>query len=206
MAFTRKFLTALGIEDEKVDEIINAHAEVVNGLKEERDKWKGVADDLKDVKVTLDEAQKQLDEFKQAGNPYEKKYEDLKSEFDDFKADVAKKEVLAKKTVAFKALLNDAGISSKRIDTVVKASPDAIDGLELEENGDAKDAKEIVSKLKDEWADFVVKADTKGADPATPPANTGGSGMTHDQIMAIKDRAERRAAIAENPAEFGIEI
>lgn len=33
--------------------------------------------------------------------------------------------------------------------------------------------------------------------PANPPKNTGGS-MTKDEIMAIKDRSERRAAIAAN--------
>ena len=33
--------------------------------------------------------------------------------------------------------------------------------------------------------------------PANPPKNTGGS-MTKDEIVAIKDRAERRAAIAAN--------
>ena len=37
MSFTRRFLSALGIEAEKIDEIINAHIEVVDGLKEERD-------------------------------------------------------------------------------------------------------------------------------------------------------------------------
>ncbi len=35
MALTRKFLAALGIEDDKVDEIIQAHTETVNGLKDE---------------------------------------------------------------------------------------------------------------------------------------------------------------------------
>ena len=40
MALTRKMLSAMGIDDEKQDEIINAHIEVVNALKEERDNYK----------------------------------------------------------------------------------------------------------------------------------------------------------------------
>ena len=32
MALTRKFLTAMGIEDDKIDEIITAHSETVNAL------------------------------------------------------------------------------------------------------------------------------------------------------------------------------
>ena len=37
MSLTRKFLSALGIEDDKVDEIISAHTDTVNALKEQRD-------------------------------------------------------------------------------------------------------------------------------------------------------------------------
>ena len=44
MALTRKFLRALGIEDDKVEEIINAHLETVNPLKDERDNLKEQAE------------------------------------------------------------------------------------------------------------------------------------------------------------------
>ena len=43
MALTRSFLKALGIEEEKIGEIINAHSETVSGLKAEIEKYKGDA-------------------------------------------------------------------------------------------------------------------------------------------------------------------
>ena len=43
MALTRKCLSALGIEAEKIDEIISAHTETVDGLKDEIAKYKGDA-------------------------------------------------------------------------------------------------------------------------------------------------------------------
>ena len=46
MAFTRKFLSALGIEADKVDQIIDAHTEVTDALKSERDKYKADAEKL----------------------------------------------------------------------------------------------------------------------------------------------------------------
>ena len=49
MALTRKFLKALGIEDEKVDEIISAHTETVDALKAERDGYKADAEKLPGV-------------------------------------------------------------------------------------------------------------------------------------------------------------
>jgi hypothetical protein len=35
MALTRKMLKAMGIEEEKIEQIIEAHAETVDGLKED---------------------------------------------------------------------------------------------------------------------------------------------------------------------------
>ena len=55
MALTRKFLSAMGIEDEKVDEIIGAHTETVNALKEQRDSYKADAEKLPAVQKELDD-------------------------------------------------------------------------------------------------------------------------------------------------------
>lgn len=41
VALTRKMLKAMGIEDEKVEQIIEEHVESVDGLKAERDRYKG---------------------------------------------------------------------------------------------------------------------------------------------------------------------
>ena len=55
MALTRKFLSALGIEEAKIDEIISAHADTVNALKEQRDGYKADADKLPAVQKALDD-------------------------------------------------------------------------------------------------------------------------------------------------------
>ena len=55
MALTRKFLSALGIEEAKIDEIISAHADTVNALKEQRDGYKADADKLPTVQRELDD-------------------------------------------------------------------------------------------------------------------------------------------------------
>ena len=90
MALTRKFLSALGIEDDKVDEIIGAHTETVNALKEQRDSYKADAEKLPTV-------QKELDDMKAAAekngkDAYKVKYDALKEDFDKFKADLKEKE------------------------------------------------------------------------------------------------------------------
>ena len=169
MSLSRKFLAALGIEQEKIDEIIDAHTETVNALKEERDKYR------KDAEA-LPEVQKELDELKQAAekNPddvYKQQYEDLKSEYEQYKADVDAKETAAKKREAYKSLLKQVGVSEKRLDAILKVSQ--YDGVELEKDGTIKGANDIMKSLKEEWADFIVQEETKGAETKTPPAGTG---------------------------------
>jgi hypothetical protein len=53
MSLTRKMLRAMGIEDEKIDEIITAHTETVDALKEQRDQYKADAEKLPNVQKEL---------------------------------------------------------------------------------------------------------------------------------------------------------
>lgn len=199
MSLTRKFLSALGIEDDKVDEIISAHTDTVNALKEQRDTYKADAEKLPAV-------QKELDDLKAAAekngeDAYKVKYDALKEDFDAFKAQQEEKEKHAKKADAYKALLQEVGISEKRIGSVLKVSD--IDSIEFDDEGKVKEADTLKKTIGEEWADFIVKTDTKGVNTATPPAGSGKVYKSKDEIMAIKDTKERQNAIAENHEMFG---
>lgn len=178
MALSRKFLTAMGIEAEKIDEIISAHAETVEGLKDERDTARKEAEKYKAPAEKLSTVEKELNELKEkvkegAKDPFEPKYNELKEEFDKFKESIEAKEITAKKKNAYKALLKDAGISEKRIDTILKVTD--ISSIELTEDGQIKDAEEKTKAVKSEWADFIQTEGTKGAATPTPPENNGGN-------------------------------
>ena len=170
MALTRKMLKAMGIEDEKIDQIIEEHAETVNALKQQRDQYKVDAEKLPGV-------QKELDDLKEAAekdgeNPYKAKYEELQQQFDDYKADVTAKETKAKKTAAYRKLLKDAKVSEKRLDSILKLSP--VDDIELDDKGEIKDAADVKKKIEEEWSDFIVTEETHGADSNNPPGGSGG--------------------------------
>lgn len=192
---TRKFLTALGIEDENVqDQIISAHTEATDALKEQRDGYKADAEKLPEV-------QKELDTLKeQSGDKIKAQYDKLKKDFDDYKEEQQKKEITAKKKSAYKGLLKDAGISASRIDAVLKVSD--VDGIEFDDEGKIKDSDKLVENIKKEWADFIVKSTEKGAQVGNPPANEG-KALSREEILKIKDTSERQKAIAENLSAFG---
>ena len=204
MAFTRRFLSALGIEAEKIDEIINAHIEVVDGLKEERDNFKKDAEKLADVEKELTKAKEKLAKNGEGETVSKEDYDNLKKEYDDYKADIAAKNTRTEKENAFRELLKSVGVSEKRFNAIIKVSD--IDGLELDKDGKIKDADERTNNIKTEWADFIETTTTKGAKTANPPANNGkGTGKTKEEILAIKDGAVRRQEMLNNPHLFGLE-
>lgn len=170
MALSRKMLAAMDIPAEKIDEIISAHTETVSAIKEERDALKSDADRLKVVEKELETAKSELEKIK--SGDWEKKYTDLKSEYDGYKQDVKTKETTAAKTAAYKKLLQEAGISEKRFDVILKVTN--LKDIELESDGTVKDAEKLTEGIKSEWADFITTEGRRGAETATPPANNGG--------------------------------
>lgn len=197
MALTRKMLKAMGIEDEKVEQIIEAHTETVTALKDERDAFKADAEKLPAV-------QKELDELKATDNKedtYKVKYDALKEEFEGFKKEQSEKELRVKKEQAYKVLLQEAGVSEKRVDAVLKVSD--IDSLEFNEDGSVKDADNLKKGIEAEWEDFIVRKETQGTQTSTPPQGSGKVYKTKEEIMSIKDTRERQQAISENHELFG---
>ena len=199
MSLTRKMLKAMGIEEEKIDQIIEAHSETVDSLKADRDSYKEDAEKLKDV-------QKELDDLKAKGDDgWKEKHDRLKDEFDKYKTDVQTKETKAAKEAAYRAILKDANLSEKGIEKAVKYAD--WDKIELGEDGKLKGANDHIKAAREEWAEYVTTTTTTGAKTSTPPANNGGkTGKTKEEIMAIRDPAVRQAEIAKNPEAFGLKF
>ena len=168
MALTRKFLRALGIEDDKIEEIIGAHLETVNPLKDERDNLKEQADKAAEL-------QKQVDELTKQGSNSEdlvKKYEDEHAAFEAYKAEVEKGKAETAKKSAYRKLLEASGIDPKRIDSVMRVSD--VSTIEVGEDGNIVDADKLTEQIKTDWSDFVVSTGTVGQRVDTPPAKQTG--------------------------------
>lgn len=194
MALSRKFLSALGIEADKIDEIINAHVETVDALKEERDDFKAKAEKYEadhNKVANLEEEVKNLKDSNK--DSYKVKYEAVKEEFAEYKKGIESEKTRDQKVGAYKALLKEIGVSDKRIDSVVKVSD--IDNLKLDKDGKIEGVDELKKTLTSEWEDFIVKDSTQGAKTATPPGSNGGAAVkTKEEILKIKDTTERQNA------------
>lgn len=130
-------------------------------------------------------------------------YKALEKQFNDYKAETESKATREAKDKAFREVLKTAGVADKYIDTIMRVTD--LNGVELTTDGKVKDADTRVTAIKTEWADFVTTTKEKGTDTPKPPENNGsGNGVTKESIMAIKDGAARRQAMAQNMHLFGL--
>lgn len=207
----REILSTAGVDADHMSEAVNAiidgHVASIDALREENSNLKAElktanekADKLDGVQKELDDLKKQNEDDAKAG----KDYDALKKKFDDYKAEINARDTKAAKEKALRDILKDLNISDKGAALVLKYQN--FDGIELEDGGKIKGADDLRKSLKEDWGDYIVKSEKKGAETATPPGGNGGSKgyKTKEDIINIKDRAERQQAIADNPALFGI--
>jgi len=201
-ANVKEILSKAGVDSEHmkdaVNEIIEGHTTSIEALREERDTYKAQAQKAEDLQKQLEKAQKDLKDAtsEEAENKYKTKYEMLKEEYKEYKKGIEEKATKDSKSKAYKELLKEAGISDKRIESVLKVSD--IDSIEFDDDGNIKNKDELLNGIKEEWSDFIQTADVQGANTENPPANTGGKTVTRDDILKIKDTSERQKAIKEN--------
>ena len=189
MALTRKLLKGMGLTDEQVDTIIEAHTDTVDGLKADVTRYKADAEKLPGV-------QKQLDDLKAAGDGgYKEKYEKEHSAFETYKSDVTAKESKAAKEKAVRAYFESKNITGANLDLAMRGCGEEMAALELD-GEKIKDTKSLDALVDGTYKGLVSKQTVRFDTGAR--FNGGGKPMTKEEIMQITDRAERRAAIAAN--------
>lgn len=178
----------MGLTDEQVSGIIEAHTDTVDGLKKEIERYKADAEKLPGVQAELEKAKEAA---KNSGDAAK-----IQKAFDDYKAEVEAKESAAAKKAAYEKVAKDAGLTEAGIAKAVKYAN--WDSVELDEKGNIKDAKALIKSLKEEWPEHISKTSEEGASTSTPPGGTGKTYASKADIMKIKDATERQKAIAAN--------
>lgn len=196
MALTRRALKAMGIDEEKIDEIISMHTETVSGLKDQIDTLKADAGSTEETKTRMADLQKQLDKANAdleaaKNNGLQGKYDTLKKEFEDYKAGVTAKETKSAKEAAARVWYESRGITGKALDIAMRGSGAEIEALELAD-GKIKDAAALEALVKGDFSGLVSTTTTTGANTATPPVNNGGS-MSRADIYKKDDKGRYHA-------------
>ena len=179
MAFTRGFLSAMGLEDDKVQTIIEAHLEVVNGLKAQANENKDNADKVTKLETELAEAKNSLAELEKQKT----EYENTAAELATLKESIAAKETKAKKESAIIAHLKALNIPEKWHTRILKTTD--MDAVELDKSGNIKTLDKLDAFIDSEWGDTKGQPVEEGYQSPTPPSNSGANSFS---AMSLADK------------------
>lgn len=199
MALTRKLLKGMGLTEEQVDTIIEAHTDTVEGLKADIAKYKPEAEKYAT-------AQRELDALKEAGDGgYKAKYENEKKAFADFKAGITAKEAKAAKEKAVRAYFEGKNITGNNLELAMRGCGEEVSALEMD-GEKIKDTSSLDALLNGTFKGLISSTEKAGSNVTTPPTNNGGR-MSRADIYKKDDKgryvlstAERQKALAESMA------
>lgn len=194
MTLTRKMLKAMGIEEDKADQIIDAHVETVDQLKKERDALKDDTGKVVELEATIAELQKQLQDKGEDG--WEARYNEEHKALEALKAEHARQAEEARKRELYTDLLKDAGIEDRGyIESILNVTD--VGKLELEGDG-LKDPDALRKTVTDRYSAFIATKAVKGASVPEPPQSTGQvAGANPDVMKRLQERHDRLYGKAE---------
>lgn len=204
MAITVKYLEGLGIEKETAEKIF---AERGAEIEKEKAKAEKLENELKESKESFEKLTSELETLKADnanGEEWKAKFEKLQSDIEAEKKQAEYDRIMKEKSESIEKRFN-AVVGDKEFyndptrEFYLKKFSEALESKDFEGKGDGDIFHELT---KDDGKAFqgitVVKL------PGGTARATGKTYNNKEEIMAIKDRAERRQAIAENPSLFGI--
>lgn len=169
--------------------LIALHLGVVDPLKDQLQTYKTDAEKLPAV-------QKELDDLKAGDGDYKAKYEAEAKAHKEYRQQVESEKENARNDADVLAICKEAGIARESALRLIVKDFDR-SKIERDKDGNISNRAKLLESVKADYADFVGTPGNQGTPPATPPTG-GGSAMTKEQILGIKDAKERQQAIAEN--------
>lgn len=186
----REFLRGLGVTEDIIPQIINQHHDALRPLREKADK----TDDLQSQVDTLNSEIKNRDTQLEQLQAKAKDNEELNTELEKYKNINAKQANemqqlqlnSAIKVEAMKHNVVDADAFIKLVDT---------SKVKLNEDGTFEGLDSLITESTEKMPYLFTVAKPTGI---TPPKGGQPQSMNREQIMEIKDPAERQAAIKNN--------
>lgn len=202
MNFTRKNLKLWGVPEEAIDAVIEAHSEVVESIKQERDSYAEKVKQVDETKAKYDEVVKENSELKQQLAEAKKNGGDaqkIQEAFDTYKQQIETEKKTASISAAAKKLLINSGMKEMLADLVL--SKRGLDGIELDDNGAIKDSDKLISAIKGDYGDLFASKRTDGTPATNPPA--GGDTKPHGSGRAAALAAQYQKDMYSAPSKKG---
>lgn len=185
MALTRKFLKALGIEEDKIEEIITAHGETVAALKDEIGKAEQSAKDSAAAAEERDKLQKRVEALEKANGDAAK----VQADFDAYKQQVETDKANAGKKALIKKALEEAHANPAAIDLMLGT----VDLDKVELDGESlKDTEAVLKPIKEAHAALFGEIKPAGTPPLNPPAGDGKPAAPASLAEALHQKYDKK--------------
>ena len=168
MSLTRFYLKSLGLDEEKISSVIEAHSETVSALNQRYSELEARYNDAKQSADQLPNLQRELETMKK--EDFRTKYESEKSAHEALKESLAKKESRAACEKAVRAYYIGKSIRGDNLTIAMRGTP--LDDITLSEDGTIADTAPL---------DALVKGDFKPLIQTDQPRTvaSGGSLASH---------------------------
>ena len=147
MSLTRSYLKSLGLNDDQVSAVIDAHSDTVNGL---QSKYTDLETRFNAVKADADHlqtVQKELDDLRK---------EDYKGKYDSLFASVEKGKARAAKETAVKAYYEGKNIKGQNLTIAMRGTD--LDQLQLDDSGNLADTAPLDALIDGDFKPLVTSA------------------------------------------------
>lgn len=169
MAFTRKMLKALHLEEDIIEQIMEAHTEVTEAIIADRDKYKADAEKLPKVQEELNQAKESLKTANKDGNDFKTKYEAEHAALEKLQTEINEKATTEKADKALYDWAKKQGYSDNGAKKIVKYGGYR-SRIKFDDDGNPTNLDELTDDVSSEWGEYKgeVKSEThKSGEPMT---------------------------------------
>ena len=153
MSLTRSFLKSLGLEEDKVNSIIEAHSDTVTALNEKYSELETRYNGVKENADRLQEVQKELDDLKK--DDFKSKFEAEKSAHEALIESVSAEKLRHAKEAAVRDYYAGKNIQGANLNIALRATP--LEGIELDEDGKLKDSSGLDRLVEGDFKPLITR-------------------------------------------------
>ena len=183
MSLTRSYLKSLGLDEDKVSSIIEAHSETVSALNQKYSELEARYTGAKESADRLPEVQKELDDLKK--HDFRTKYETEKSAHDALKESIARRQARDAAEKAVRAYYIGKSIQGDNLNIAMRGTP--LEDITLSEDGTIADTKALDALIEGDFRPLIsteVKTVASGGKltGGKPPADPSPSSVMNSLI------------------------
>ena len=149
---SRNFLKSLGLSEEQISAVVEAHGETVTALNQKYAELEALYAGAKESAERLPDVQKELDAMKK--DDFKAKFEAEKSAHDALKTSVARKEAQAAKEKAVRAFYEARNIRGANLAIAMRGTD--LDSLELDGHGRLADTTLLEELVNGDFRTLVA--------------------------------------------------